>query len=283
MYDRNDRSRGQADGNVKGATKGWSDVHGIDSAVDRSCPVRRLAASETLRARRMRGEDLSAGTRELHGPPSASLRRRIAGVGRFTSCTNPHIASAGPVSRRFVHVVHRLRAASHKATSESRRSPRHGVGRVIAFAAPGVRTCCRAHFRNATVAVTTPPGPGDRFDPSRLGNPEHRDGDGPRLRVRAMLAGRRASACLAIGAGVVRCNETNGRRRYCRAAGPRRATTRSRRMPVGKPRAGTRPVVAALLVEEKGSGRRAGHWTVIHARPETPPFPDTRRPGPVGH
>jgi hypothetical protein len=91
MYDRNDRSRGQADGNVKGATKGGSDVHGIDSAVDRSCPVRRLAASETLCARRMRGEDLGARARELHGPPSASLRRRIAAVGRFTSftsCTN---------------------------------------------------------------------------------------------------------------------------------------------------------------------------------------------------
>ena len=54
------------------------------------------------------------------------------------------------------------------------------------------RTCCRdPRLRSRRRRARD-----DRCVPSGLGNPEHRDGDGPRLRVRAMLAGRRASTHL---------------------------------------------------------------------------------------
>jgi hypothetical protein len=50
----------------------------------------------------------------------------------------------------------RSEATSASATSESRGSRRLGVERVIAFAAAGLRTCCRARFRNATASVVSP-------------------------------------------------------------------------------------------------------------------------------
>jgi hypothetical protein len=149
MYDQNDRSRGQANGNVNGATKGGNQRHGADEGEAvrwMVSPCQALGKSSDALRRLMDRENRARVLVSSPGPAaSASLPRGSGFVPiRSRSCRSrraatSHIASAGPVQRQYVHVVHGLEATSHKGVIQPRRR-RHALLHLISGARQGRRS-----------------------------------------------------------------------------------------------------------------------------------------------